>query len=445
MAEKKPDLRRTRLKKLHHLRGLGLDPFPSKVSRQDRIIEAKGQKSGSVSVAGRLMALRTHGGAAFGDLRDESGLIQVLFKEDRLKNYRLLEDFDIGDFFSVKGELLTTKAGELTIEVSEFSFLSKSLRPLPEKWHGLRNVEERYRKRYLDLLMNDEVKNSFLIRSQAVATIRAFLESAGFLEVETPILQSIAGGANARPFKTRYNAYKTDVFLRVAPELYLKRLIVGGFEKVFEFARCFRNEGVDFAHNPEFTNLEFYWAYADWQMMMDFVEELIVDLAKKTLGQTELIAGGEKILLKRPFARKTFNHLTAGKKTDADFKTAIKMIREPTFVTNHPAELLPLAKKADSQTVESFQLIVGGLEIVKAFSELNDPIDQRERFEAQEELRDEGDLEAQRTDEDFIEALEYGMPPTAGCGIGIDRLVTLLTGYHTLREIILFPYMRPRA
>ena len=387
--------------------------------------------------------MRGHGAIVFADLLDESGKLQLFFKNDNLgEDYKLLEFLDVGDFIQVAGKLFITKAGETTLEASSFKLLAKSLRPLPEKWHGLSDVETRYRQRYVDLIVNPKVKELFYQRSKIITALRNFLVLKGFLEVDTPTLQPIAGGAVAKPFSTHYNAYNRDVFLRIAPELYLKRLIVGGFEKVFEFARCFRNEGVDASHNPEFTNLEFYWAYTDYEKLMEFTQELMKDVVKNVFGKTDIEINGQMVEFGKEFKRITFDKLTGGKNSDEALKAAVKKIAEPTFVIDYPIEISPLAKKKNEKTVERFQLILGGLEIVNAFSELNDPEEQRERFAEQSELRKKG-KEAHDYDEDFLKALEYGMPPTAGWGMGVDRFVMLLCGAKTLLEILLFPYMRP--
>jgi lysyl-tRNA synthetase class 2 len=322
--------------------------------------------------------------------------------------------------------------------------LSKSLLPLPAKWHGLKDVEERYRQRYLDLIANPEVREIFLTRTRTIQTIREILDKYGFIEVETPTLQPIPGGANARPFATHYNVYDADVYLRIAPELYLKRLLVGGFEKVYEFAKSFRNEGVDATHNPEFTNLEFYWAYASYEELMSFTEDFVIWVVKKILGKPEIERDGQVIRLTKPFQRISFEAATGKENTDEAFKAFAKREKGPVFVVDHPVTLSPLAKRKDAQHVERFQLIIGGLEIVNAFSELNDPLEQRQRFEEQERSRAEGEEEAQRMDEEFLTALEYGMPPAGGLGLGVDRLVLLLSGKHAIRETIPFPFMRPK-
>ncbi|MFA6423560.1 MAG: lysine--tRNA ligase [Patescibacteria group bacterium] len=437
------DLLKLRRQKLEALISRGVNPFPSKVNKTMTASAAKNAKV--ATVAGRLRLIRGHGKAAFADLCDETGKIQLYFKYDNIgkEKFEIFELLEMGDFISATGEIFTTKTGEQTIRVEDFDVLVKALRTLPDKWHGLKDVEDRYRMRYLDLMFNPEVKKSFEIRSKAIQALRDFLLKKDFIEVETPVLQTIAGGASAKPFVTHYNAYDCDVYLRIAPELYLKRLLVGGYERVFEFARCFRNEGVDWSHNPEFTMLEFYHAYIDYNQLMTFTEEMIISTVKNATGNDYIEHGDEKIIIKSPFKRITFAEVTGGKNTDEAFKEGVKKIKEPTFVIDHPSEMLPLAKPKEGGLAQSFQLIIAGTELVKAFSELNDPDVQRANFENQLKLRKEGDEEAQMGDEDFVEALEYGMPPTAGWGMGIDRFVMLLTDTHTLREVIYFPFMKP--
>ncbi len=443
------EIRKARLKKLENLRKAGIDPYPAESFRSHKIAEvlenfdALSQGPEKPTLAGRLVSFREHGGSTFGDLRDESGTIQLFFKKDTLgeKDYQLfLENFDIGDFIEATGPLIRTKVGEPTLEVQGFRMLAKSLLPLPEKWHGLQDIEERFRKRYLDLLFNTEVKEKLLQRSEILKKIRQYFLDAGSVEVETPVLQTIPGGALAKPFKTHLNTLDLDLYLRVAPELFLKRLLIGGFEKVFEIGRNFRNEGIDNDHNPEFTMLEAYFAYKDYNWLMDFTEDLLV-----YLGKNFSASGGPASGWKKPFKRIEFSELVKGKtgiEADETFKKEVRpSIIEPTFVINHPIDLSPLAKKISKSSVARFQLIAGGFELANAFSELNDPIDQKERFEEQKKLK--GD-EVHPYDKEFLEALEYGMPPAAGIGIGVDRLVMLLTGSKNLREIILFPTMKPK-
>jgi len=429
------EIKKARLKKLENIRKAGINPYPSKANRthtcQEAIdgFEKLAEEKNELVLVGRLRTVRGHGGSTFSDIEDGFGRLQVYFKRDELgeKKYKFFQDnFDVGDFIEVKGTLFLTKKKEKTLLVQDYRILSKGLVPLPEKWHGLKDVEERFRKRYLDLIMNKDVRDKFLARSRIIKTIRDFLEKNGFIEVETPILQMIPGGALARPFKTHLNALNLDLYLRIAPELYLKRLLIGGFEKVYEIGRCFRNEGLDVTHNPDFTMLEFYWAYADYEDLMKLTEEMF-----------------EMFDFKRPFKRIEFLELG---KNDEEVKEKIKEINNPTFIINHPTEISPLAKQIDndSKKVARFQLVAGGLELVNAFSELNDPLEQDKRFKEQEKVREKGDEEAQRYDKDFIEALEYGMPPAAGWGMGLDRLIALLTDSHSLREAILFPLMKPK-
>jgi len=439
-------LRKIRLDKLERVRKSGLDPYPAHLGPIVPIAEARKGRGKPVAVAGRLMATRLQGKIAFADLKDFSGKIQLFFSEEELgKDYQQFRDFiDIGDFLRAEGPVFTTKAGEISVRVKKLQLLAKALRPLPEKWHGLKIVEERYRQRYLDLIANPEVRDLFLARTKIIQSLRHFLDRADFIEVETPTLQPIPGGAAARPFVTRYNAYDTDVYLRVAPELYLKRLLVGGFERVYEFARVFRNEGVDAVHNPEYTDLEFYWAYADYEKLMDFTEDLVIEVAKAVRGEPTLEREGKEIRLKKPFRRVSFSEATLGRGSDEAFKDYVRKETGPVFVVDHPTTLSPLAKRKDERHVERFQLVAGEMEFVNAFTELNDPLEQRERFLEQEKARAKGDEEAQRLDEDFLTALEYGMPPAGGWGMGVDRFILLLTGRHAIRETILFPFMKPK-
>ena len=428
-------IKKVRLEKLDSLKKSGINPYPAEVSRTHTNNEVLGDfkklANKKITLVGRIKSIREHGGSTFCHIEDGSGQIQIYLKKDKIgdKEYKnFLENIDIGDFIEVKGGLFLTKKGEKTLEISSWRILTKSLLPLPSEWYGLEDVEERFRKRYLDLILNRETREKFTKRSEIIKNIRKFLDENGFLEVETPMLQTMAGGAKAKPFKTHLNALNLDLYLRIAPELYLKQLLVGGFERVYELGRNFRNEGMDREHNPEFTMLEFYAAYWNYETMMDFTEKLLKSLDKK--------------IFKVKFKCEEYDKIV-GKK---DEKDVFSKITEPTFVINHPTEISPLSKRLekDMKKVARFQLIVQGLEIANGFSELNDPIDQKQRFEMQEEERKKGNQEAHPFDKDFIEALEYGMPPAAGIGIGIDRLVVLLTGSKTLREIILFPTMKPK-
>lgn len=482
------ELRKIRLKKLEAIKKAGFFPYPIRTKRTEKInqaIEGFGKLSKQkkeIVLAGRIKSLRVHGGSTFLNIEDGSGHIQAFFRNDRLgeKSYKFfINNFDVGDFIEIRGILFKTKKGEKTIEASDYKMLAKSLRPLPEKWHGLTDVEEKYRKRYLDLIFNDQAKKRFELRSEIIKEVRNFLEKEGFLEVETPILQPSYGGAKARPFKTHLNALDINLYLRISPELYLKRLLIGGFEKVFEIGKCFRNEGVDRFHNPDFTMLEFYWAYQDYKELMKFTESMLQSLLKNIFGKPEIQYQGKKINFKTPWPRLEFNQLIK-KYTKIDIeeinvealkKEAKKMglviekgaskaevadevykkfcrpkIWNPTFVIHYLEGAQPLAKalEGNEKKLANFQLVAGAVELVNAFSELNDPLEQRKRFEAQEKLFKAGLEEAQRTDEDFLEALEYGMPPAAGFGMGIDRLIILLTDSYSLREAILFPTMKPR-
>ena len=482
------ELRKIRLKKLEAIKKSQLSPYPEKTKRTHKIEDAVrdfgklSRLKKEVILAGRIKSMRGHGGSTFLDIEDGTAKIQAFLKKDGLgeKSYEFfLENFDIGDFIEIRGILFKTKKGERTIEAADFKILAKSLLPLPEKWHGLKDVEERFRKRYLDLIFNSETKEKFKTRTKIIKEIRGFLEKEGFLEVETPILQPIYGGAKAKPFKTHLNALDIDLYLRISPELYLKRLLIGGFEKVYEIGKCFRNEGVDRSHNPDFTILEFYWAYADYKELMKLTERLLESVVKSIFGKNEIEYEGKKISFKAPFARVEFDQLlkkytkikiddinlealkreanklgvkveeTMTKSEVADEiykKFCLPSLQQPTFIINHPLGSFPLAKALENNPskLANFQLIVAGWETVNAFSELNDPLEQRKRFEEQEKFFRSGLEEAQRMDEDFLEALEYGMPPAAGWGMGIDRLVALLTNSHSLREVILFPTMRPK-
>jgi len=479
-----------RLDKLAKLREAKIVVYPSETCA-DRIDIANAlagftkleEAKKDICIAGRIRSIRLHGGSCFIHIEDGSGKMQGYLKKDEVKakNYELFTDFfDVGDFVELKGSLFITKKGEQTLLVQTFKMLSKALMPLPEKWHGLSDVEIRFRQRYLDLLANKDVKEVFKKRSEVITYIRNYFNKLGFLEVDTPILQPMAGGAIAKPFVTHHNALDIDLFLRVAPELYLKKLIIGGYDKVYEIARCFRNEGIDHAHNPEFTQIEFYWAYKDYEDLMNLTEDLISNLVKEIKGDYKLSYDEKEYNFAAPYPRLDFKtEIKKRCKLDIDeFKTKFelneqveklgikteaewgrgkmldelykKYIREvesgPFFIINHPIELSPLAKKnaKDENFVDRFQLVVAGYELGNAFSELNDPQDQSERFQTQQELKDGGDDEAWDYDDEFVEALKYGMPPTAGMGIGIDRLVQIITDQHNIKEVLFFPTLKPK-
>ena len=434
-----------------------------------------------VSLAGRLMSKRVMGKAAFAHIQDGTGLIQLYFRIDALgaEAYEAFKKVDIGDIIGVKGVVFTTHKGEISVKASEYILLAKSLRPLPEKYHGLKDQEIRYRKRYLDLIVNPEVKDVFVKRSRIITAIRTYLNEKGYVEVETPVLNTILGGANARPFITHHNTLDIDMYLRIAPELYLKRLIVGGFLKVYEMGRLFRNEGMDTKHNPEFTTIELYEAYADYNDMMDLTEELYKYCAREVLGTTTLTYQGETIELGGEWRRvsmvdivKEVTGIDFGEGYDAAkareeakklgieiaendswgnalykvFDEAVEQsLVQPTFVIDYPVEVSPLAKrkKSDPRLTERFEFFITAREMGNAFSELNDPIDQRARFEDQVRKREKGDDEAQMMDEDYVNALEYGLPPTGGLGIGIDRMIMLFTDSASIRDVLLFPTMKP--
>lgn len=441
------DIIEERRKKLNNLSAGGINPYPSKVKRTifinqalKEFIKLAGSKK-RIFAVGRVTGMRDQGNLLFIDLKDESGKIQGILKKDNLSKFKILKkNLDIGDFLELSGYLFKTKAGEKSIEAKTAEIIVKSLRPLPSEWYGLKDVEERYRKRYLDINLNPEIKEKFIKRCQLINFIREKLLEEDFLEVETPILQALPGGAMARPFITHHNALNADFYLRIAPELYLKKLLVGGFEKIFEIGRNFRNEGIDRDHNPEFTMLELYWAYQNWEGLMKFIEKI---LKKFISGKWEKITFGKAI---KKYSGKDFKKI---KENDLDeiFKREVRpKIIKPTFVTHYPKSISPLAKScADNpELTERFQLIVDGTEIINGFSELNDPVEQRKRMEEQEKMYRAGDKEASRFDEDFLEALEYGMPPAAGLGIGIDRLAALITKSHNIKEVIIFPTLRSK-
>ncbi len=483
--ENPSEILRIRREKLAELRANGKDPFV--IRKYDKTHDFKtirdsfdALEGSDVSVAGRILSRRDMGKANFIDLVDESGKMQIYIKSDDIGADAFAEyrKWDIGDIVGVKGFVFRTRRGEISIHTKEITLLSKSLLPLPEKWHGLKDQDLRYRQRYVDLIVNPEVRDTFVKRSRIIAEIRNYLNERGFLEVETPILHNMAGGANARPFITHHNTLGIDLYLRIALELHLKRLIVGGFERVYELGRVFRNEGMDTRHNPEFTLLELYQAYTDYNGIMELTEDLIRTVARRVLGTETVTYGGVEIDLSKPFTRmsmvdavKQYASVDFGKiQSDDEAKALAKAhhiayeerhkrgdilnlffeqycedkLIQPTFITNHPVEISPLAKKMPENPAytERFELFVIGREHANAFSELNDPIDQRARFEAQAALKACGDEEANDVDEDFLTALEYGMPPTGGLGIGIDRLVMLLTGEPSIRDVLLFPTMK---
>lgn len=485
MAQPLDQLRKIRLQKLAQIKKLGIDAYPARCKREQTISQAVKSISKKVAVAGRIMAIRGHGGIQFIDLRDESGKIQLVFKKDELKpkTYHLIPLLDIGDFLAAQGEVFKTKSGEISILVGDFQLLAKAIRPLPSKWHGLKDIEERYRQRYVDLIMNERVRQIAYIRTKVVDGLRTYLNKNGFLEVETPVLQSIYGGATARPFITHHQALDADLYLRISDELYLKRLIVAGFEKVYEFGRDFRNEGIDRQHNPEFTQLEFYWAYADYEHLMKFTEEMLTHVIKKVIGRLKIKHEDTILDFTPPWRRVTFQEAML-KETGIDIdkvdtekellveikkrkvqldlegvvgygaildefykKTLRPKLIQPTFLMDYPMEMVALAKRKEDEPkkIATFQLLVKGFELITAYNELNDPVDQAKRWQEAERLAKKGLEEHEAYDADYIRALEYGMPPTAGWGLGIDRFVSFLTNAHTIKEVILFPTLRPEG
>ena len=485
------DIVKQRRDKLRRIRQRGIDPYPHRYHRTHTTKQAvalfeqwerSGGNAPEVSLCGRIMTSRPMGKVTFIDIRDGSGRIQCYFRSDSLgqDRYELLNEFDIGDIIGISGRIFRTKSGEVTVDASDFSLLSKSLQPLPEKWHGLTDVEKRYRQRYLDIISNEEIARIFEVRAKVISAIRRFLDERGFIEVETPVFHSIATGARARPFITHHQALDQDLYLRIATELHLKRLIIGGLDKVYEIGRIFRNEGISTKHNPEFTMLESYEAYADYNDVMSMLEEMVANVAQKVLGTKKVCFGGIDLELSPPWHRITLRDaikdgcgidleqhqdedslrskmqdmgldapdtVGRGKLIDRLITNFVEPnLTQPTFVTDYPVELSPLAKRKpdNDRLVERFEAFIGGMEIANAFTELNDPIEQRERFQQQMLQRDLGDEEAERMDEDFLVALEYGMPPTGGLGLGIDRLVMLLTDQHSIREVILFPQLRTK-
>lgn len=491
------EIRDIRIQKLGKISQTQQEVFPAKVSRDFSLSEVVdkfsklSRRRKPLMLCGRIFGFRSHGGVIFCDFKDGSILkkerktasLQAYLKKDILTDEKFSffeENVDVGDFVEFQGSLFKTKRGEKSIKVSSFRVIAKSLRPLPEKWHGLSDTEERFRKRYLDLLMNGDVNATFVLRSKIISEVRNFLNGKDFLEVETPMLQPMAGGAMAEPFKTHHHALDIDLFLRIAPELYLKRLLIGGFEKVYEIGRNFRNEGIDQTHNPEFTMLEFYQAYKDAAFARSLVEDLFKTVVKKIFNKQIISYEGNQISFSSKFSVVSFADIlkrhalisNAEEASREDFKLKAQQfgievavsdsaekiadnifkkicrpkIIQPTFVIDIPLGISPLAKKkeGDNKLADRFQLVISGLELANGFSELNDPIDQSERFLKQQELRKAGDKEMPEMDNLFVEAMEYGMPPAAGVGIGIDRLVMLLTGTHSIKEVLLFPTMRPK-
>lgn len=486
MADNTQDLNemlRVRREKLHDLKEEGKDPhhivnFKNRINSKEIKDNFEDYEDKTVRVAGRILAKRGHGNMSFMDVQDESGQIQIVNRKNVIgDDFKYIKKYDIGDIIGVEGRVFRTNQGEISIEVAKSDLLTKALQMLPEKWHGLKDPDLRYRQRYIDLIVNPEVKDVFVQRSKIISSIREFLDGRGFLEVETPILNTIAGGATARPFVTHHNTLDIDMYLRIANELYLKRLIVGGFDRVYEIGRMFRNEGMDATHNPEYTAMELYQAYGDYEDMMDITENMVEYVAKKVKGTTVVEFDGEEIELKAPWKRMTmidavkehsgvdFNEIKTDEEAIAIAKEKGVEVKEtrgeiiaeffdefvedkliqPTFITDYPVEISPLAKRKndDRSLTYRFEAFISGAEVGNAFSELNDAEDQRERFEDQVRKREAGDDEAQMMDYDFINALEVGLPPTGGLGIGLDRLIMILTGQHSIRDVLLFPTMKP--
>lgn len=480
------ELLQVRRDKLQDLYDLGIDPFGEKFERthtaQEILDDFEVLEDHETKIGGRIMSMRTHGKASFADLMDHTGRIQLYFRVNTLgeEAYALLEKLDIGDIVAVKGKVFRTRRGEISVEVLDFKFLSKSLRPLPEKWHGLKDVDLRYRQRYVDLIVNPEVRKVFETRSKIIQSLRKFLTDRGYIEVETPMLHVIAGGASARPFTTHHNALDMDLYLRIAPELYLKRLLVGGFDRVFEIGKMFRNEGMSTKHNPEFTMCELYMAYGDASDMMKITEDIYAHIAQELVGSTKIVFQGQEIDLTPPWPRKPMldaiqeysgvdlrglddvaarqiakekglqvePNVSYSSVLDEFFDVFVEPnLVQPIFITDHPVEVSPLAKrkKDDPTLTDRFEPFIVTWEVANGFTELNDPVDQEQRFRQQVAQRDKGDDEAHMMDEDYVRALEYGMPPAGGLGLGIDRMVMLFTDSPSIRDVLLFPHMRPRS
>ncbi len=482
------EIRSARLKKLELLKERDVNPYPVSTDTCANLAEVSSDfeklaKKKSITIAGRVMSLRGQGGLVFADLFDGTGKFQTLLKKDETGEEMFAfwsSTVDIGDFVEVTGTLFVTKRNEKTLQAKEWRMLSKSLRPLPEKWHGLQDVEERFRRRYLDLLMNEEVRNRFILRSRIVSTLRGLLDADGFLEVETSILQPLAGGANAEPFQTRHHALDINLYLRIAPELDLKKLLIGGFPRVYEIGRSFRNEGIDVTHNPEFTTIEWYVAYSDAKRERERVERVMKAIVSKVLGKSTFTFDGKEIDFEKPFAVVTYFEIlqryalianpekatrdelalkatqlgvkvdtadSSEKIMDNIYKKAVRpKLIQPTFIVGYPKNYIPLAKgdEKNPALVDAFQVVIGGMEMVKGFSELNNPVEQRARFTREEESKKAGDKEAQPSDEVFLEALEYGMPPAGGLAISIDRMTMLLSNVKNIREVLFFPTLRPK-
>jgi len=478
------ELMRVRREKMMAIEEKGIEPFARKYNvthhASDIITNFEKLEGQSVQLAGRIMAVRGHGKTSFVNVMDLSGSMQAYFRQDVLgeSQYEIFKLLDIGDIIGIEGNVFRTQRGEISVKISSFEILAKSLRPLPEKWHGLKDVETRYRQRYLDLIVNPEVRNTFVTRSKIIKSLRRILDERDYLEVETPMMHPIAGGAAARPFTTHHNALDMDLYLRIAPELYLKRLIVGGLERVYEVGRVFRNEGIDIRHNPEFTLAELYQAYADYEDLMRLTEDIVSGIALEVLGTAQVVYQGQEVNFLPPWNKITMPEAVK-QYTDVDFDTVTTIeearaiadrlgvkyekkhgiggilnnifedkveehLIQPTFIIGHPTEISPLAKrnKDNSEITDRFEVFVYGRELANGFSELNDPIDQEGRFNSQVQQRESGDAEAHMMDHDYINALEYGLPPTGGLGIGIDRLVMFLTDSYSIRDVLLFPHMK---